>query len=50
MNSSLKGTTEAHHMEAAWERAATHGDVEGVRELLAVGVDVNARNRYGKPR
>src|SRR5437667_9004369 len=35
-------------MEAAWERAATHGDVEGVQELLAAGADVNARNRYGQ--
>ena len=35
-------------METAWERAVTHGDVEGVRELLAAGADVNARNRYGQ--
>lgn len=35
-------------MEPAWERAVTHGDVEGVRELLAAGADVNARNRYGQ--
>jgi ankyrin repeat protein len=35
-------------MDAAWERAVTHGDVEGVRELLAAGVDVDARNRYGQ--
>ena len=34
-------------METAWERAVTHGDVEGVRELLAAGVDVNARNQHG---
>ena len=35
-------------METAWERAVTHGDVEGVRELIAAGADVNARNRYGQ--
>ena len=35
-------------METAWERAVTHGDVEGVRELLAAGADVNARNQHGQ--
>ena len=35
-------------MDVAWERAVTHGDVEGVRELLTAGVDVDARNRYGQ--
>ena len=35
-------------MDVAWERAATHGDVEGVREMLAAGADVNARNRHGQ--
>jgi ankyrin repeat protein len=35
-------------MEAAWEHAVTHGDVGGVRELLAGGVNVNAQNRYGQ--
>jgi ankyrin repeat protein len=35
-------------MDTAWERAVTHGDVEGVRELITAGADVNARNRYGQ--
>jgi ankyrin repeat protein len=35
-------------MDVAWERAATHGDVEGVREMLAAGADVDARNRHGQ--
>jgi len=35
-------------MDTAWERAVTHGDVEGVRELLAAGADVNSRNRHGQ--
>jgi ankyrin repeat protein len=49
VNDSPKGTTEGRHdMETAWERAVTHGDVEGVRELIAAGADVNARNRYGQ--
>ena len=35
-------------MDAAWERAAIHGDLEGIRELLRDGADVNARNRHGQ--
>ena len=35
-------------MDVAWERAVIHGDVEGVREMLAAGADADARNRYGQ--
>jgi len=35
-------------MDQAWERAVSHGDVEGVQEMLRAGLDVDARNRYGQ--
>ena len=35
-------------MDAAWERAAIHGDLEGIRELLRDGANVDARNRHGQ--
>jgi uncharacterized protein len=35
-------------MDAAWEREITRGDVGAVRELLARGADVDARDRYGQ--
>lgn len=35
-------------MKAAWERAATSGDVEAARALLQSGVDINAKDRYGQ--
>ena len=35
-------------MDAAWEDAITRGDVQLVRDLLARGIDVDARDRYGQ--
>lgn len=35
-------------MNAAWEDAIKRGDVPTVRELLARGVDIDARDRYGQ--
>jgi ankyrin repeat protein len=32
-------------MTPAWERAVTHGDLEGVVELLRAGADPNVRDR-----
>jgi ankyrin repeat protein len=35
-------------MDACWEDAVRRGDIEIVRDLLARGVDPNARDRYGQ--
>jgi uncharacterized protein len=35
-------------MDAAFEQAVTREDVGAVRELLALGADVDARDRYGQ--
>jgi len=35
-------------MDAAWARAVESGDLAGVRALLAAGLDVDARDRYGQ--
>ena len=35
-------------MDAAWENAVTRGDVGAARELLHLGADVDARDRYGQ--
>ena len=35
-------------MDAAWARAVKSGDLAGVRALLAAGLDVDARDRYGQ--
>jgi ankyrin repeat protein len=35
-------------LNPAWERAVTHGDLEGVVEMLGSGADPNARNRYNQ--
>jgi ankyrin repeat protein len=35
-------------MDPAWERAVTHGDLEGVVEMLGNGADPNARNRHNQ--
>jgi uncharacterized protein len=35
-------------MDKAWERAVSHGDVEGVQEMLRAGLDIDARNRHGQ--
>ncbi|MFZ5877216.1 MAG: ankyrin repeat domain-containing protein [Nitrospirota bacterium] len=35
-------------MRVAWEDAIRRGDVRTVCELIARGVDVNARDRYGQ--
>jgi ankyrin repeat protein len=35
-------------MDACWEDAVRRGDVEIVRDLLARGADLNARDRYGQ--
>jgi uncharacterized protein len=35
-------------MDAAWEDAIKHGDVQIVRDLLGRSADVDARDRYGQ--
>jgi ankyrin repeat protein len=35
-------------MNAAWEDAIRRGDVEGVRDLLDRGADVDSRDRHGQ--
>jgi ankyrin repeat protein len=35
-------------MDANWERAIKHGDVEAVKDHLRSGVDINALDRYGQ--
>ena len=35
-------------MDPAWERAVTHGDLEGVVEMLANGANPDARNRHNQ--
>ena len=35
-------------MDAAWEAAVTHGNVQTARTLLAQGTDVDSRDRYGQ--
>lgn len=35
-------------MERSWEDAVRRGDVDAVRDHLARGSDVNARDRYGQ--
>ena len=35
-------------MDAAWEDAIKHGDVQRIQDLLKRGADVDARDRYGQ--
>ena len=35
-------------MDAAWEDAIKHGDIQIVRDLLEQGIDVDARDRHGQ--
>lgn len=35
-------------MDSSWETAIKEGDVCTVRDLLRIGADVNARDRYGQ--
>jgi uncharacterized protein len=35
-------------MDVCWEDAIRNGDAEIVRDLLARGIDLNARDRYGQ--
>jgi len=35
-------------VEPAWERAVTHGDLEGVVEMLGHGANPNVRNRHNQ--
>jgi hypothetical protein len=35
-------------MDAAWDAAVTHGNVQTARTLLAQGTDVDSRDRYGQ--
>jgi ankyrin repeat protein len=35
-------------VDPVWHRAVVGGDLSGARQLLAAGVDVNARDRYGQ--
>lgn len=35
-------------MNSLWLNAAKSGDVEGAQALLDLGVDINARDRYGQ--
>jgi ankyrin repeat protein len=35
-------------MDAAWENAIKHGDVQVILDLLGRGTNVDARDRYGQ--
>jgi ankyrin repeat protein len=35
-------------VDPAWERAVTHGDLEGVLEMLGQGANPNVRNRHNQ--
>jgi ankyrin repeat protein len=35
-------------MDAPWEEAVTHGDVQTARTLLAQGTDIDSRDRFGQ--
>lgn len=35
-------------MDASWEDAVSHGDVQTVRTLLAQGADVDSRDHFGQ--
>ena len=35
-------------MDTAWEDAVKRGDVQVIRDLLAQGTDIDARDRYGQ--
>jgi ankyrin repeat protein len=35
-------------MNPAWENAVKRGDIHTVRGLVGLGMDVNARDRYGQ--
>lgn len=35
-------------MDAVWERAIKSGNIQDIHDLLARGVDVDARDRYGQ--